>query len=198
MPSQTSSETLVLKLKPQAVPRALRPEVEDILSALAPMVAERVGEKRQARFRALVEALTEGVKLREVDLRHARMQAAALKAILENAEWLTAEQIGTLGGFSKSNLAAPAHRWKKEGKIFAVAYEGQDRFPRYGLDETLRPLPGIAPVLSALGSISPWRIAAWFESRNAWLGNRPPKELIAAAPDAVLEAARHYLSGGHG
>lgn len=198
MPPQTSSNTLVLKLKPQTVPRALRPEIEEILSALAPMVAERLGEKRQGRFRALVEALTEGVKLREVDMRRARMQAAALKAILENTEWLTAEQVGSLGGFSKSNLAAPAHRWKKAGRIFAIPYDGQDRFPRYCLDETLRPLPGMAPVLSALGSISPWRISAWFESRNAWLGNRLPKELIATEPQLVLDAARHYLSGGHG
>jgi hypothetical protein len=198
MRPQTSSNTLVLKLKPQTVPRALRSEVEDILSALAPMVAECVGEKRQGRFRTLVEVLTEGVRLREMDLRRARMQAAALKAILENTEWLTAEHIGTLGGFSKSNLAAPAHRWKKEGRIFAVPYEGQDRFPRYGLDETLRPLPGMAPVLSALGNISPWRIAAWFESRNAWLGDRLPRELITTEPQLVLEAARHYLSGGHG
>lgn len=198
MASQISSDTLVLKLNAQTVPSVLRPEVEHILSALAPMVVERVGQKRQEKFRSLVEALVEDVQLREVDLRRARMQAAALKAILESAEWLTAEQIGALGGFSKSNLAAPAHRWKKDGKIFAVGYEGQDRFPRYSLDETLRPLPGMAPVLSALGNISPWRVAAWFESRNAWLGDRRPKELIASAPQSVLEAARHYLSGGHG
>jgi hypothetical protein len=56
----------------------------------------------------------------------------------------------------------------------------------------------MAPVLSALGNISPWRIAAWFESRNAWLGDRLPRELITTEPQLVLEAARHYLSGGHG
>lgn len=81
--------------------------------------------------------------------------------MLENGEWLTAEQIGELGGFSKSNLAAPANRWKQEGKIFALSHQGQDRFPRYALDETYRPLPGIAPVMKALGAISPWRMAAW-------------------------------------
>src|SRR6185312_2371617 len=128
-----------------------------------------------------------------------QMQARAVQAVLERGEWLTAEQIGELGGFSKSNLAAPANRWKQEGKIFALPYQGQDRFPRYALDEAYRPLPAIGPVLAALGAISPWRVAAWFESTNAWLRNRRPRECVALEPEVVLEAASQYRSSGmHG
>src|SRR6185312_4291266 len=128
-----------------------------------------------------------------------QMQARAVQAVLEHGEWLTAEQIGELGGFSKSNLAAPANRWKQERKIFALPHQGQDRFPRYALDEAYRPLPAIETVLQLLGAISPWRMAAWFESSNAWLRNRRPRECVGLAPEEVLEAARHYRgSGTHG
>jgi hypothetical protein len=49
-----------------------------------------------------------------------------------------------------------------------------------------------------LGKISDWRIAAWFESSNAWLDNRRPREVLATAPDAVIAAAGQYRSGAHG
>ncbi len=75
----------------------------------------------------------------------------------------------TAARLSPSNLAAPANRRKQEGKIFAVPYQGQDRFPRYGLDEAFRPIPGLESVLKLFGPIGPWRIAVWFESTNAWL-----------------------------
>lgn len=90
-------------------------------------------------------------KIREIDVRHAQMQARAVQSVLEHTGWLTAEQIGELGGFSISNLAAPANRWKQERKIFALPRQGQDRFPRYALDEGYRPLPVMESILEALG-----------------------------------------------
>ena len=102
----------------------------------------------------------------------AQKSAKALEEVLENSEWLTAEKISERGKFSPSNLAAPANRWKLEGKIFAIPYQGKDRFPRYGLDEGFRPIPILESVLKLLGPVSPWRIAVWFESTNAWLDNR--------------------------
>jgi hypothetical protein len=98
-------------------------------------VTSRVKARRRERLEQLVDVLTQDVRIRELDVRHAQMQARAVQAVLENSEWLTAEQIGELGAFSKSNLAAPANRWKQEGKIFALPYQGQDRFPRYALDQ---------------------------------------------------------------
>jgi hypothetical protein len=195
----SSDDTVTLTFAAQDVPREFRPEVENVLRELVPIVTSRVKARRRERLEQLVDVLTQGVRIRELDVRHAQMQARAVQAVLENSEWLAAEQIGELGGFSKSNLAAPANRWKQEGRIFALPYQGQDRFPRYTLDETYRPLPGVQPVLKALGAISPWRIAAWFESVNAWLGNRRPRECVAIEPETVLQAAEHYRnSGTHG
>jgi len=194
-----SDTTFTLKLSAQNLPSDLRSDVESILRELVPVVTARVKERRRERLKQLVDVLTQDVKIRELDVRHAQMQARAVAAVLENAEWLTAEQIGKLGAFSKSNLAAPANRWKQEGRIFAIAHDGQDRFPRYALDEVYRPLAGLQAVMQALGPISPWRIAVWFESTNAWLGNQRPRERLTADPQGVLHAAERYRgSGTHG
>jgi hypothetical protein len=173
-------------------------EVREILANLAPIVAQRVVEARALSSARLLDALLEGVTPRAPDMKLARMEANAIQAILEHGVWLTAQQIGELGHFSKSNFAAPANRWKNERKLFAVAYDGQDRFPRYALDENYRPLPAVAAILLVLGSISDWRIAAWFESSNAWLDHRRPREVLATSPDAVIAAAEQYRSGAHG
>jgi hypothetical protein len=193
-----SSDSIVFRIPSGKIPPDVKPEVEHVLAELVPLIAERVKEKRQQDFQYLLDALMRGVKLRTLDISRAQQEAKALEAILENAEWLTADEIGQRGQFSPSNLAAPANRWKQEGKIFAVPYQNQDRFPRYGLDEAYRPLPGLEPVLERLGPISPWRIAAWFESTNAWLKNRRPRQLLAAEPEQVLRAAERYRNASHG
>lgn len=173
-------------------------EVSEILATLAPVVAQRVVEARRKSSARLLDALLEGVVPRAPDMKLVRMEANAIKAILEHCVWLTAQQIGELGRFSKSNLAAPANRWKNERKLFAVEYDGQDRFPRYALDENYRPLPAMETVLRILGMISNWRIAAWFESSNAWLDNRRPRDVLATAPEDVIEAVKQYRTGAHG
>lgn len=195
----TPDDTVTLTFTAQDLPSEFKPEVERVLRELVPVVTSRVKARHRERLEQLVEVLTQDVKIRELDVRHAQMQARTVQAVLENSEWLTAEQIGELGGFSKSNLAAPANRWKQESRIFALPHRGQDRFPRYALDEAYRPLPGVEPVMKTLGAISPWRMAAWFESVNAWLGSRRPRECVAVEPETVLQAAGHYrTSGMHG
>lgn len=194
-----AENTLVLRIPPdEEVPGALKSEVESVLTELVPVVTARVKEKRRTDLELLIEALMRGVELRSLDVRHARMQARALQAVLENSEWLTAEEIGEYGKFSPSNLAAPANRWKQEGKIFALPHQGQDRFPRYGLDEVFRPVPELKAVLNVLGPISPWRISVWFESTNAWLNNQRPRERLDTDPMSVLRAAERYRNIGHG
>jgi hypothetical protein len=192
------SEAAVLKVPAPEVSDEVKREVERVLTQLAPVVAARVQEKQREDFRVLVEALMRGVELRPLDVQRADMQARALQAVLEGTEWLTAEEIGQRGQFSASNLAAPAHRWKQEGKIFAISHGGQERFPRYALDEVFRPLPIVAAVLKLLGAISPWRIAVWFDSSNAWLDGAKPREQLMSAPERVRFAAERYLNLAHG
>src|ERR1700722_7938879 len=129
-----SSDTYIVRIPSADVPRDLKSEVESVLAELIPLITARVKEKRQTDFKSLLDVLLGGVKLRTLDVRRAQKQTKALEAVLENSEWLTAEEIGERGNFGLSNLAVSASRWKREGKIFAIPHQGQDRFPRYGLD----------------------------------------------------------------
>jgi hypothetical protein len=192
-----SNGTYIVRIPSVDVPRDLRPEVESVLAELIPLVAARIKEKRRTDYKSLLDVLLRGVKLRTLDIRRARKQARALEDVLENSDWLTAKEIGERGRFSPSKLAAPANRWKREGKIFAVPYQGQHRFPHYGLDEAFRPVAGLESILKLFGPISPWRAAVWFESTNAWLENHRPRELLGNEPEKVLRAAEHYRNSSH-
>lgn len=194
-----ADSTWILKVSSPDAPAPLKQDVARVLAKLAPLVAARVKDKQHTDFRLLVDAFMRGVELRPLDIRRAELQARALQAVLEGAEWLTAEQIGELGKFSASNPAARANRWKQDGKLFAIQHDGLDRFARYALDETYRPIPIAGEVLACLGPIGGWRIASWFESTSAWLAGARPRELLAIDPAAVLHAAKQYRSSGtHG
>ena len=136
-----------------------------------------------------------------MDNRIARFEAAqakALEAVLENSEWLTAEEIGERRKADPSNVVAHVNQWREDGKVFAISYQGKDRFPRYALDDTFRPIPALESVLKLFGSIDPWRIAVWFESTNAWLNNRRPRQLLSEEPERVQRAAERYRNSGRG
>src|SRR5947207_6702740 len=105
-----STDTLVVRISSADVPRDLKAEVESVLAELVPLVTARVREQRKTDFQSLLDVLLRGVKLRTLDIRRAQRQAKALEVVLENSEWLTAEEIGERGKFSSSNLAAPANR----------------------------------------------------------------------------------------
>ena len=101
-----SSDTYIVRIPSADVPKDLKPEVESVLAELVPLVAARIREKRQTDFKSLLDVLLGGVKLRTLDIQRAQKQAKALEAVLENSEWLTAEEIGERGEFSPSNPAA--------------------------------------------------------------------------------------------
>jgi hypothetical protein len=126
------------------------------------------------------------------------MQKNAAEAILGGTEWLIAADIARLTKRSKSNPNALANRWKNEGKVFAIRYEGVERYPRYAFNDRLEPLPVIAEVLQLFGKdTDPWKIAAWFESANAWLDSKRPREVLDE-PQRVIAAVRHRKGWAHG
>jgi hypothetical protein len=87
------------------------------------------------------------------------MQKNAAEAILGGTEWLIAADIARLTKRSKSNPNALANRWKNEGKVFAIRYEGVERYPRYAFNDRLEPLPVIAEVLQLFGKdTDPWKL----------------------------------------
>lgn len=120
------------------------------------------------------------------------------RIILDDSEWLVAQEVsrrGGNGGVVKNPSGLP-NRWKRAKKIFAIASEGRDLYPAYALDIGGQPLPLIKKIIELFGETkTPWALAVWFGSPNSWLGNKKPKDLLASAPEKVMEAALRAKEG---
>lgn len=146
------------------------------LGGVTPIDMARAGRRSQLR-RFVAEALAENF------------------ALIAAGGWLTAEQLRQACEFT---VADELTRWQKEGKLFAISHLGQKFYPRYLLDESFRPLPGVVLVLKELGAISSWSVAIWFESANAWLSGARLRERLAGDSEAVLYAAKQYRNLSQG
>ncbi len=111
--------------------------------------------------------------------------------VLARGEWLSSQEVSENAGYQNANSSGQPNKWKKAGKIFAIAVEGRDLYPTYALGVDGKPLPQMKEVLSLL---SPHRqslaIASWFASANSWLGGKTPMDEIAKNPQGVLKAAQ--------
>lgn len=164
-------------------------EVQRIMPELIGMLLERRALRSQQQREELVNFLVRDVPMKPIDLKRAKLQARALEAIYTGTEWLSAEQIGTLGLHGTANPAAAANRWKANRQLFAIRRDGRDMYPRYALADDFTPLPVVKKVLQTLADWSPLRVAGWFESTSSFLNAKRPRDLTAMAPDHVLSAA---------
>lgn len=103
-----------------------------------------------------------------------------IKAILEQGEWLTAEQLNALQPSPSTQKSQPASEWKRLGRIFAVSHGGEEYFARYQFDEAYQPLPVIEEFLRAFGEV-------------ADIGRSPPGSTIRMAGSASLAPKGRHL-----
>jgi len=87
------------------------------------------------------------------------------------------------------NPSAAASRWKNSDAIFAIEFDGRDRYPQYALGLDFRPLPEMAEIIRIMRPIEPLKLAAWFESISSFLGGKRPREVIAQDAKRVVQAA---------
>ncbi len=120
----------------------------------------------------------------------ARRNAAARDALLREFGAMTSTQIGENAGSKSPNRAALAHRWKSDGRIFAVPRRGANYFPGFQFDEDGQPLEVIPQIIRILGDKrAPWELALWFTANNGWLGAQRPVDLLVDDPSSVVIAA---------
>ena len=105
---------------------------------------------------------------------------------------LTSQEVAELGQSQAKNRAAHAHRVKTENKIFAVEYQGDDRYPAFQFDlNTGKPKPVIKQMLETVkGQWSGWQLALWCATPNGYLDDKAPMECLDETPDKVLDALR--------
>ncbi len=171
-------------------------DVEDVQQLMKDVVVLALTvrpERRGAVRDQLVNLLAGDVSLTPLDMKRARLEAQALRAIRHNTEWLTAGEIADLADLGPANPIGTVSRWKQQGRIFALRQDGKDRYPKYALGPDFRPLPVIKDILSVLAGYEPELLAGWFDSTSRFLDAKRPRELLANEPARVLAAARHMI-----
>ena len=160
---------IVDKLLPDVRARHLERKIEQLLDVLADT------HDPMAEFHTTVAADNTAIRQR----------------FMHDVETLTSAEVAGRAGHEAKNRHQTAARWKAQARVFAVPYQGQDRFPAFQFDADGKPLPLIKRVLEVLpANRTPWQTAFWFVSSNSWLGGPAPRELLDDEA-AVLDAAAH-------
>lgn len=138
----------------------------------------------------LVEMLQPASSPSEAAVVQAKRMADARAMAVERLETLDSKSVAELAGSTAANRSALAHRWRTEGRVFAIPLRGRTLYPRFQFDPGGQPRPEVAEVLGALGRPPGWNAAFWFLSQNERLGGRAPLDVFASDPAAVVDAAR--------
>jgi hypothetical protein len=168
-PDRQALYAIVDKLLPDVRARHLERKIEQLLDVLADT------HDPMAEFHTAVAADNTAIRQR----------------FMQEVETLTSAEVAARAGHEAKNRHQTAARWKAQARVFAVPYQGQDRFPAFQFDADGKPLPLIKQVLEVLpANRTPWQTAFWFVSSNSWLGGPAPQERLDDAA-AILEAAAH-------
>lgn len=169
--------------------QALAENVTNVASSMFDVLLER---KDRESLERLAELLVPRTPPSPRLLKEAAMLVRARKAVLESGDWLTAADIAQLAGLSTRNPSAQPNKWKKQRQIFAIHHGGVDYFPGYGLDRDtgFRPAKALAKIIETFeGHKDGWGMAYWFLSDNSFLGGKRPQDVLASAPERVVNAA---------
>lgn len=173
------------------------PSDDQPLNPLAVQVKVREIVNRMER--ASVQELVDQVEVRRPAPTRIDLERRAIERVLQGVEWSTAAEIGARRAPGAANPHGTISRWRDSGAVFGIDHGGRKIYPAYVFDASLQPLPAVRKVLEVFKGYEPFRIAAWFESTNAFLGGRRPREVIGTDPDAVVAAARaHRVGPVHG
>lgn len=167
-----------------AVAASLKPEIERLVELFLLPEQPRVIEQADR----IAELLSKKIEPNLGLVRERIERLKTIRRILEEDEWLTAEQLNMLQPNPPAQKSHPASDWKRRGRIFGVSYGGRELFARYQFDEAYQPMPVIRDVLKTFGEVADlWKIAAWFHFPNGWItkpGDTGPQPI---APKDALD-----------
>jgi hypothetical protein len=168
-PDRQALYAIVDKLLPDVRARHLERKIEQLLDVLADT------HDPMAEFHTAVAADNTAIRQR----------------FMHEVETLTSAEVAARAGHEAKNRHQTAARWKAQRRVFAVPYQGQDRYPTFQFDADGKPIPLIKKILEVLpASRTPWQTAFWFVSSNSWLGGPAPREMLENEA-GVLDAAAH-------
>lgn len=175
----------------EAIEKALETERELVLVV---DTSDRATANRQAvhdRLETLIEQMTPPVDLvSEAAAVLSQRNGQRRAELLSEFGALTGEQIADERSRAR-NRHALAARWRKEGRLFGVPYDGQTVYPAFQFDGEGELRTVVADVLERLPTdrMSPWEVALWWTASNGWLRGGRPVDLLDEDDEALVEAA---------
>lgn len=193
---------LSLKVKvPQNLPFGTAESLEEAIEKAAQIIAasnsfQDVCNSADDLAQLIVTQVRPSGLMLEERLGHKR----TIQKVIEEGDWLTAEDINKLQIPPPENKSLPASDWELSRQIFSVTYDGKDYYPRYQFDAMYQPLPVVSDIIKAFGECADtWSLATWFHFPNGWIAKEVGSEAVPVAPkDAlnrssdVIEAARNH------
>jgi hypothetical protein len=170
---------------------------------LAKQIREHLPDIRDARsdqrIIKLIEALVEfndplGEPRQKIDIANAELRVR----FMANVTTVSSTEIAELAHRKEtSNPHNLASRWKSAKKIFAVDWQGQQRFPAFQFEHG-QPRKVIRDVLQIFDeALGPWETAFWFVSSNKWLDGKAPVRLLDDR-EAIIRAAYSTVGERYG
>jgi hypothetical protein len=116
------------------------------------------------------------------------------KEYMSEYECWTSAEVARQSSSTAKNAPAIASRWKAEGKIFSVRFEGKTWFPRFQFQDG-RPIPAVAAVIKAFPKHSTgWDLAFFFTNPNSYIEGRKPIEILKSDPERVKSLAQAFVN----
>jgi hypothetical protein len=171
---------------------------EIVFQRVAAFLPRLMEQNQQDNLKKIVSALLPDVAPSEAAMAQARMLIDAKSTILKGGDFIPAGEVSKLAGYSRTNPSVQPNKWKRNRAIFAIEHKGDDFFPLYALDpdDNYRPRKAVSEILGIFGdSKDGWGLAFWFAGLNSFLDDERPQDLLAAAPERVLAAARDEMAG---
>lgn len=211
LPPNSSGEAPELGDAPADAAHSYRVQVHSeamsqVLEAVMPMLGrvlqEKTAQAREKKLEDYVGLMAQQLVVPStIDRKMAQRLALRRARVLNEFGYATAEQLADANQSRAGNRHALADNWKKRRQVFAVSHRDEagrmrEVFPLFQFDEH-KPIRAVQAILDAFGERkSPWKLALWFTSNNGWLPSQArPVDLLASAPDAVVEAARRDAAG---
>ena len=173
---------------------ALREEPAEAIAAYLAQVRRAVERRQSAERRdaALLEALSPDELPTPARVLQLRRNADARTRLIQAFGLYTSSDLAELRQAATRNPSSVPTKWLRDGRIFAVAWGGDRRYPGFQFDPSGHPLPGLKDILASLSPLMRgWELALWFTAPNSTLDGTRPVDLLADKPDAVFEAAAH-------
>jgi DNA-binding winged helix-turn-helix (wHTH) protein len=178
---------------------------QPLLAALNRLVSS-INLREERRVEQLIEGLLPPVHHpTTASLERARQEAQLRLRILKDFGAYTGSEVAELGQSAAGNRSQTAHRWRQQGRIFAVHHQGALLHLAFQFDQDGRPRPVIEQVIKRLEPVSDWDLAYWFVTGHRLLEGRMPLDVLDERKEDVVQAAAHdahrqqvdFIAGGH-